>query len=650
LSPYDETDPGTPPAGAYSQKDGPKKLPSADIIQQWHQKLLKSSKLLKFMHEQRGLASKTLADRQIGHNGWRYTIPIHDESGALVNVRLYDPNAKGNDKMISIKGHGEHRLFILGDLATATHVAICEGELDAIKFHQETGIVTVCSTGGTDSWKEEWSLKFRVKNVVILYDNDPAGLKGAAKVARKLLPHAKSVRMPSLTMLAKKGDVTDWFVAEELSAALLRQLINNTAPLTALSTRPWPVLAEDAWHGLASEVVRTMEPYTEADAVGLLATFLTVFGNLVGPGTYAYAGDRQHPGRLNTALVGNTSKARKGTAQAAVDYLMRMVETPWDYLRGLATGEGLVKWLEEMTPDSGPDEENDDIVVIQSPPSLLVVEEEFSKLLAVASREGTTLSQMVRGLWDTGDADIPTKKDPLRVRGAHVSQITHITIEELQAKLTTTDIANGFANRYEFFLVRRGKLLPHGVRSKDRPTYEGQVRVRAGQVKKRLADARDRGELQRTEEADKVWEQAYERWDDEGQAAPGMVGSLIGRIEAHALRLSLVYALLDGANAIGPEHVRAAIAVVDYAADTARYLYGDQTGNKTADRLLAGLREVYPEWLDGEAQRNLFSRHVEKDVLTAAREVLHRSGLAETRVDKDTGGRPSTLTRALPWG
>ena len=38
--------------------------------------------------------------------------------------------------------------------------------------------------------------------------------------------------------------------------------------------QPWPLLDEAALHGLAGEVVRLIEPHTEADPVALLASFL----------------------------------------------------------------------------------------------------------------------------------------------------------------------------------------------------------------------------------------------------------------------------------------------------------------------------------------------------------------------------------------
>jgi hypothetical protein len=50
----------------------------------------------------------------------------------------------------------------------------------------------------------------------------------------------------------------------------------------------------------------------------------------------------------------------------------------------------------------------------------------------------------------------------MKATGAHIAIIGHITIDELQRTLTTTDAANGFGNRFLWLCVRRSKLLPDG--------------------------------------------------------------------------------------------------------------------------------------------------------------------------------------------
>jgi hypothetical protein len=155
------------------------------------------------------------------------------------------------------------------------------------------------------------------------------------------------------------------------------------------------------------------------------------------------------------------------------------------------------------------------------------------------------------------------------------------------------------------------------------------------------------GQLRRSAEADRVWEAAYRRWAEE--AAGGLVGALTARLDAHALRLSVAYALLDGTATIGPEHVQAAVAVVDYSEVGARYVFGTSLGDDVAGQLLAALREAWPEGLGGAEQDEVFGHNLTGGRLALARQVLAAAGMAQTvKVSTGRPGRPRLLTRAVP--
>ena len=92
---------------------------------------------------------------------------------------------------------------------------------------------------------------------------------------------------------------------------------------------PWPVLDPGALWGLAGDVVRTIEPHTEADPAGLLIDFLVSFGSAVGPAPHALADGSEHPARLNAVLVGQTSRARKGTSRAQIRRVLEVADPGW---------------------------------------------------------------------------------------------------------------------------------------------------------------------------------------------------------------------------------------------------------------------------------------------------------------------------------
>ena len=84
---------------------------------------------------------------------------------------------------------------------------------------------------------------------------------------------------------------------------------------TAARASHWPPpLEEAALHGLPGDVVRAIEPHSEADIPALLSQFLLLFGNVIGHNAHWCAEDDEHHLNLFVVVVGRTAKGRKGTA------------------------------------------------------------------------------------------------------------------------------------------------------------------------------------------------------------------------------------------------------------------------------------------------------------------------------------------------
>lgn len=200
-------------------------LPTEADIRKWHDRLMRSTIILKPLHEERGLTDETLRLRMLGYDGERYTIPIYDSAGELVNVRRYKPKS-ARDKMMNWPGYGSASLYLVDNLAHSDVVVLCEGELDAI-IGDQYGFATVTATAGAGTWQEQWSNAFTGKHVYIAYDNDPAGEAGARKVAnhlRKVAGGVYIVRLP----VAPKQDLTDFFVAQGLGKRDFKNLLEST--------------------------------------------------------------------------------------------------------------------------------------------------------------------------------------------------------------------------------------------------------------------------------------------------------------------------------------------------------------------------------------------------------------------------------------
>lgn len=393
-----------------------------------------------------------------------------------------------------------------------------------------------------------------------------------------------------------------------------------------MNRSPWPSPPTVALGtGILGQIVRTVEPHTEADPVGVLVDLLAAFGNAVGPGPHFVADAAKHPARLFAVLVGDTAKARKGTARAIVRSFVTHADSEWAEKRttsGMSTGEGLIA-----------------AASTDADKRLFVHEPEFARVLRVSGRDGNTLSPVIREAWDTGDLTVLTRSDPLRVRGAHISIVAHITSEELKARLTTTEAANGFGNRFLWVAVHRSKLLPAGG-----SLSETDVQNLGRQLGEVIRDARKIGRLTRTTAAEHYWDHLYRQVaaDEPG----GLLGGVVGRAEAQLLRLSVTYALADRSPVIDIPHLEAAYDLWQYCRTSAGNLFANSSGDRNTDRLLHAVRQAGSAGLTRTELLAVFNRNLPSDQVRHLGDQLVERGVAQWAPVRDTGGRPAVVLQA----
>jgi hypothetical protein len=403
----------------------------------------------------------------------------------------------------------------------------------------------------------------------------------------------------------------------------------------------WPVLGEAAFHGLAGKVVRAIEPHTEADSAGLLLTFLAFFGSAVGAGPHALADGCVHALRLFVALVGDTSRSRKGTTSARTRSVFELADPIWAsdrVMSGFGSGEAIVD--EVRDPKMGVDKAGESVVIDQGVDDkrLLVLEGEFARILAVAAREGSTISAIIRDAWDFGRLAARARHQKSVATGAHVSIVTNVTVEELRRRLSEVEMANGLANRFLFACVRRSKLLPAGGQIDPVDLHQLGVEVRSA-----LEAARKISRLERSPAAEKRWAVMYAEM---ARGPGGLLGACTARAEAQTLRLSVGYALLDGKATVEEVHLEAAYALWKFCEASAAHIFGEALGDDIADRLLAAIRAEGDAGLDFTGQTAVFGRNVKAKRLAAARAELEELGLIRT-VAEETGGRPRMVSFAV---
>jgi hypothetical protein len=99
----------------------------------------------------------------------------------------------------------------------------------------------------------------------------------------------------------------------------------------------------------------------------------------------------------------------------------------------------------------------------------------------------------------------------------------------------------------------------------------------------------------------------------------------------------MLYALLDGSHVIRVPHLRAALALSDYAEASARFVFGDALGDPVADTILRTLRRRAEGMTQTEIM-NLFERHQSADRIRKALADLQGKGLVKS-IKEPTGGR-----------
>jgi hypothetical protein len=147
--------------------------------------------------------------------------------------------------------------------------------------------------------------------------------------------------------------------------------------------------------------------------------------------------------------------------------------------------------------------------------------------------------------------------------------------------------------------------------------------------------------MRRDAKTDRIWEDVYPALTAD---RPGMFGAITARAEAQVLRLSLLYALLDSAPAIQQPHLEAALALWQYCEDSARYIFGDATGDPVADQILRALRSGGK--LTQTQISELFGKNLTAGRLQQALASLLNVGMVRTWQDDATAGRPRTYWEA----
>jgi hypothetical protein len=529
-----------------------------------------------------------------------------------------------------------------------------EGEQDA-DCARRMGLLSTTTAFGAKGYKRGQAMPLTKRTVVVCPDNDAEGESYAAEVVEDLGNYAARVAVLRLPGLGPAEDFTDWVTRHggtretflELAQA---QLVPSKNAFVAFSSvanenlKPPSDLEPEALYGLPGEVVCALEPHTEAAPAGVLASLLVSFGCLLGRGPHVTADGARHGTNLFACLVGQTASGRKGTASNRADVILSLTDADYPAIThsGLSSGEGLIHHVRDARVEQIPVKqkgrytgEYDEVVMDQGATEKRanIREEEFASVLKLMTREGNTLSNVIRYAWDNKKLGNLTKNSKEVATDAHISILSHTTEVDLRRYLSDQDANNGFANRFLWVHVYRSKLLPRGGGAFNTAPLTHALRAA-------LDHGKEEREYDLSGDALWLWEKCYVPLGDH---PPGLLGAVTSRAEPQVLRLALLYAVMDRAEEIKVPHLLAALAFWDYCFRSARAIFGEATGDSAADRIEELLWE-HPDTGTSRTQiRNCFHRHVKTGDIVRGLNILKELGRAEYQVRNDTGGRPLEL-------
>lgn len=157
----------------------------------------------------RGLTEQTIADFKIAEqvrDGKTYAVFPYLRDGVLINVKYRNVIEK---KDMRQESGAEPCLFGWHLIDPKSRViAITEGEIDAMSLHQ-CGVpaLSVNAGAGNHQWLEnDWQRLERFSEILVFFDNDEAGNKGAAEVMHRLgAERCKRVNLPT-------KDANEWLM------------------------------------------------------------------------------------------------------------------------------------------------------------------------------------------------------------------------------------------------------------------------------------------------------------------------------------------------------------------------------------------------------------------------------------------------------
>jgi hypothetical protein len=194
-----------------------------------------------------GITNPTIEAFGVGYDQRtrRYTIPIQNQFGDVVNVRFYRPKSarsKGDIKYFSLVEnkdtpdevrYGNVELFPwqrIRSYTAAKPVFFMASEKES-QLACQLNLQALCSTAGEGSWLEDWLEFFTGYDVGVVFDDDEGGHRAAEKIVATLQQVAHNVvalKLPFSATYRGDRDFDDWILSKNGNQFALLKLLQDS--------------------------------------------------------------------------------------------------------------------------------------------------------------------------------------------------------------------------------------------------------------------------------------------------------------------------------------------------------------------------------------------------------------------------------------
>jgi len=354
----------------------------------------------------------------------------------------------------------------------------------------------------------------------------------------------------------------------------------------AESFRATPFPAEAWYPGWFTEYRDLVAPLTEAPPQYHLGASLAIVSATIGRKAALEFGGPMYPS-LYALLIGPSGSARKDTAIKFAQSLPGLLEAAspgtiavpsFAIQTDISSAEALVSMLNET-------------------PTLLLKLSEINALLANAQRKGTRT--LLDKLIEAFDVPAVLQIQSIRARSEKAAAAAAPFLAIIAAAqpgrfgdmITDEDIHSGFLNRWIVF---------PGVGGESRPYVGNLDTTAAAALYRRLKASVSRYEGRRPLHLDAEAQSLNAEWYRRLRASMGRdeaEDAMRQRHQAIALKVALIYAVVDESDVVRADHLRAAIALVEWSWENVRTymrLWGVSTTHKLERRILDVLEQTGP--------------------------------------------------------